>query len=399
MARLGHWGAESGHEHAEGLTLGGGGGNTYDTGTKRTGTRSFKITTSAAGSFWQFAFTGATAQGYYACGYFQFPAASGLPGANCNILQIRTGAGSALYGARLTTAGKLQLTWAGTTQVGSDSSATVVADTWYRVEIFAQIGGAGSDDSAELRLDGVTVASETNQTRSTTAPGQLLWGFGTDDPGTSEVIFWDDLALNDSQGSVNNTWVGDHAVACLLSTADSADGNWTDGAGGTASIFEAVNNVPPTGVSTATSGATNQAENASSSVPSSLDVTMQSYTAAGIGASDTINALYTVIEAGSSSTTGSDTMTHELVSNPAVAANGTNSVDIVAGTYPTNWNRGQGTITEQPSVTKGTAPVMRVTKTGAVTRVHTVCFMGIMVSYSPTPAATGRRYFSPIMIG
>jgi hypothetical protein len=198
---------------------------------------------------------------------------------------------------------------------------------------------------------------------------------------------------------VNNTWVGDHAVACLLSTADSADGNWTDGAGGTASIFEAVNNVPPTGVSTATSGATNQAENASSSVPSSLDVTMQSYTAAGIGASDTINALYTVIEAGSSSTTGSDTMTHELVSNPAVAANGTNSVDIVAGTYPTNWNRGQGTITEQPSVTKGTAPVMRVTKTGAVTRVHTVCFMGIMVSYSPTPAATGRRYFSPIMIG
>jgi hypothetical protein len=206
------------------------------------------------------------------------------------------------------------------------------------------------------------------------------------------------VALNDSTGSTNNTWVGEHGVVCLLPTADSADGNWTAGGGGT-SLFPAVDNVPPVGLATgASSTDTSQIENASNSVPSNADLTMQSYTAAGVGSDQTIKALYTIIAQGSSSTTGSDTMTHELVSNPAVAANGTNSVDIVAGTYPSGWNRGQGTITEDPTVTLGTAPVMRVTKTGAVTRIHTVCFMGIMVSYSPTPAATARRYFSVISV-
>jgi hypothetical protein len=395
MARLGHWGAESGHQHAENLTLTGT-TLTFDTGTKRTGTRSFKFDSSAA-TYLEWAFTGATNRTYYFCAYFLFPSATGMPTtATTELIFWRAGAGQ-LAATRITSAGKLQL-WdsnAGA-QVGSDSSATLTTDTWYRIEMVVNINsGAGADDTIELYLDGVQVAASSTRTLSANAPSAVRFGW-VGDPGTSEVVFVDDVAVNDSTGSINNGLVGEHAVACLLPTADSADGNWTDGAGGTASIFEAVNNTPPTGVATASSGAANQAENASNSVPSNLDQTMTTYTAAGVGSDQTVKALYTVIEAGSSSTTGSDTITHELVSNPAVAANGTNSVDIVAGTYPASWNRGQGTITEDPTITKGTAPVMRVTKTGAVTRIHTVCFMGIMVGYSPTPA--GRRNLSPIMV-
>jgi hypothetical protein len=186
-------------------------------------------------------------------------------------------------------------------------------------------------------------------------------------------------------------------VVCLLPTSDNARANWTDGAGGTTNLFGSVDNTPPTGVATSGSGATNQIENPISGA-ANYDANLASYTTAGVGAGDTVKAIYTVIEAGSSSTTGSDTITHAMVSNPAIAANGTNSVDIVAGTYPASWNRGQGTITEDPTIVKATQPVMRVSKTASVTRIHSVCFMGLMVSYSPTPAATGRRYFSVISV-
>jgi hypothetical protein len=393
MARLGHWGAELGHEHAEGLTLSGT-TLTFDTGTKRTGTRSFKFDASAANVL-SFSFTGVAGRGYYACGHFLLPAATGLPSAATTLLLLFTGS---LYAARITSGGKLQLVH-NVTQIGSDSSATIVADQWYRVELFHQVGAAGSDDSCELRLDGVTVASETNQTRTTTNAGGLSFGW-PGDPGTSEVIFWDDLALNDSTGSVNNTWTGDQKIYALLPTADSADGNWTDGAGGTASIFEAVNNIPPTGVATASSGATNQAENANATVPSDYDATMTTYTAAGIGATDLVTAIFPVIEAGSSSTTGSDELLFSVVSNPAIADPGSsNNCDIVAGTYPASWIRSQGTMSENPSVTKGTAPVMRIEKIVSTTRINTCCLMAMSVAILPNGSPAGTRYGSIMMVG
>jgi hypothetical protein len=396
MARLWHSGAELGHEHAEGVTLSGT-TMTLDTGTKRTGTRSFKFDTSATCYLFR-SFGGATGTTYYGCGHFLIPAASGLPGSDANILQFTTGAGGLLVTAQLRTTGKMRLLAPTSTVVGSESSATVTTDTWYRVEIVVNINaGAGADDTAELYLDGVAVAASSALTIGTTAPDLLRFGF-TNDPGTSEVIFWDDLAINSNAGSVNTTLVGNTEVYALHPTADSARVNWTDGAGGTTNLFDSVDNIPPTGVATASSGATNQIENPTSG-SAAYDATMTTYTAAGITSADLITALYTVIEAGSSSTTGSDTITHELVSNPAVAANGTNSVDIVAGTYPASWNRGAGTITENPSPTLGTAPVLRVTKTAAVTRIHTVCLMAISVAILPDGAPTGTRYRSIMMVG
>ncbi len=380
MTRLGQWGAELGHEHAEGLTLAGT-TLTFDTGTKRTGARSYKFTTSAANNTLTASFTGVAGRGYYTCGHFLIPAASGLPGTDAAICQL----GGSNYLVRLTAAGKIQFLQTLANQIGVDSAATITTDTWYRVEIFANVGSGSSDDSAEMRLDGVTVGSETNATRTTTAPTGFQFGW-IGDPGTSEVIFWDDLAVNDDQGSVNNTWVGNQKIYALLPVSDNARANWTGGAGGTTNLFEAVNNTPPTGVAVgAASTDATQIENPTSGT-ASYDANLTDYTTAGIGASDTVTAIQTVIEAGSNSTTGSDTMTHEMVSNPTIAASGTNNVDIVAGTYPASWNRGVGTLTENPTVTLATAPVMRVTKTAAVTRIHTVCLMALVVAVQPGEA-------------
>jgi hypothetical protein len=388
MARLGHWGAESGHQHAEGLTATG--AIIFDTALKRSGTQSFKFESSAA-NYLTYTFTAVNSRSYYACGYFRLPAATGLPGSTATIL----GFGVGRYCARLTSAGKVHLAF-GTTQIGSDSAATIVADTWYRLELFANHNTAGgADDSAEVRLDGVSVGSETNVARTAVVVPSLDFGWLTD-PGTAEVIHWDDIALNDDQGSTNNTWVGDHAVVCLLPTADSAIGNWKGGDNSdVTNIFENVDNTPPVGTAANTNG--NQIINSVASADNDYDATMQSYTAAGVGADDTVKALYGVWVGGSNSTTGSDTLQGSIDSNPVVAAV-SSSCDANSGTYPTGWTRGQTGISEDPTVTKGTAPVMQIRKVVSNTRENQCCFMGIMVSYSPTPAVTARRYFSVISV-
>ncbi len=386
MARLGQWGAELGHIHAEGLTLVGT-TLTYDTGTVRTGTRSYKFDASAACTLSP-AIAGVDGRDFYVCAHILLPAATGMPGTDASIMSWGT------LSVRLTTAGKLQL-WA-VAQQGSDSVATLTTDVWYRVEFHTQANSVGND-TFELKLDGTLVASATAAlTASVTSLGPTFgW---VSDPGTSEVIFFDDVSLNDGTGAVNTTWVGDQKIYALFPTADSAVNTWRDGAGGSTGLFGSVDNVPPTGVSTATSGATNQIENAISST-ANYDATMTSYTTAGIGASDTVTAIIPVVEIGSSSTTGTDTLDHSVVSNPAIAAT-TSSCDIVAGTYPASWSRFTGIITENPSVTKGTAPVMQVKKNVLTTRINSCCLMAMVVAVSPAVGGgSATRYRSVMMVG
>jgi hypothetical protein len=78
-----------------------------------------------------------------------------------------------------------------------------------------------------------------------------------------------------------------------------------------------------------------------------------------------------------------------VVSNPAIAVinltanSGQFWSGTAAGTYPTGWKWSHGTVTYAPSVTLGTAPVMRVTQVTSSTRIAMACFMGIYVDYTP----------------
>lgn len=397
MTALGRWSGDFGHQHAAGLLLTGT-TLTFDTGTKRTGGRSYKFDSSASANL-DFTFSGVSGRDYFAVGHFRLPAATGLPSADCDILGFLT-TGTQIAGqAYLTSTGKIRLVNNSGVQVGSDSAATITTDTWYRLEMKCQTNTGANDDQLEVRLDGVVVATTTTAPSAvTTAPGHFYFGWGQNDPGTSEVIFWDDLGLNDNQGSVNNTWLGDTKVYTSFAVSDNARTNWVDGAGGTTGLFGSVDNVPPTGVATASSGATNQVENAVSAAGASYDANMQDYTTLGIGAGDTIQCIIPVVEIGSSSTTGTDTITHSVVSNPAIAGTA-GSCDIVAGTYPASWNRSQGVITENPTVVKGTQPVMRITKDIATTRINSCSLMALVVAVSPGVAPTTQRYRSIMMVG
>jgi hypothetical protein len=182
-------------------------------------------------------------------------------------------------------------------------------------------------------------------------------------------------------------------------TADSAGGTgWVLGTGtalgGNGWIAE--DNKPPVGVADLTAGSdTKQIRNATASANSNYDATMTTYTAAGINASDTVDAVLPVVATAAPTATQAKQGTVGVSSNPAITnialgAGGTSGAfwaGSAGGTYPTGWKISKGTLTLAPSVTIGTAPVMRITQVTSSTRIAVVCAMGIVVVWTPVVVA------------
>ena len=307
--------------------------------------------------------------------------------------------GAAIFGVRITSTGKLQL-WnevATAAQIGSDSVATLVTGTYYRVETRVVVNGSSQITDIELRLDGVTVAVTSGLTLST---NKVSWYYGwLTAPGASTVMFVDDLALNTGAGAVNNSWCGDGKVVLLKPTADSAVGTgWTLGTGTAISGNTgktAVANTPPLGVADLAVGSdVKQIRNATSNANVNYDATMTTYTAAGVPVGAAINAIHHWIATGAPLVTSAKAGTVGIVSNPAVTSVALGSQGTAgafwegnaAATWPTGWKWSQGTLSEAPAVTLGTAPVMRVQQVTASTRIAMVCSMLMYVDYTPAAA-------------
>lgn len=149
--------------------------------------------------------------------------------------------------AKLTSGGKLQL-FVGGTQVGADSIETLLTGFYYVIELSVTINGASQSTAAELRLDGVSVASSTHS--AATLGTDFLAGWI--EAQTSKTMHIDDVAINDNQGSAQNSWPGDGKIVLLTPITDTQRGSWTGGAGGTTNVFDGVNNTPPIGTATET---------------------------------------------------------------------------------------------------------------------------------------------------
>lgn len=399
MARLLTAGAESQANSTEGISSAVG-AVTYDTGTVRSGATSWKFdsTVSNAQTFQTFT-TGTLVLGrtYFARGYFRF---ASLPTADTNLISCAGVSGASILVTFFAANSSLQL-WAGGT-IGFSSPLTT--NVWYRVELSWKID-TGSVDSCELVVDGVQAAATTGAaiSDSVTVPGVIMGMVGA--PGASVVMYLDDVAINDSTaGGTQTSYPGAANVVLLKPTADSAIGTgWVGGAGGTSSEFDAMNNTPPVGVADTGTNAS-QNRNATAAANSNLDMTMTTYTAAGVPTGATINVVDPIVATGAPVVTSAKAGTVGVVSNPAItnvnlAAGGTAGAfwsGTTAGTYPTGWKISHSTTTYAPSVTLGTAPVMRLTQVTSSTRIAMVCFMGIYVDYTPAvvanPPPPGRNY-------
>jgi hypothetical protein len=294
---------------------------------------------------------------------------------------------------RLNTDGTLSYLRTGVVQ---GTSATALTDTtkWYMIEF----RGDNTASVVVLRIDGVDQVS-----------GQAFSAAGSARLGTADTVasamtlYYDDMVLDDA------VLPGDGAVALLVPISDNAVGTgWTLGTGTAISSngWSSVDNKPPQGVTNVEAGSDpKQIRNASSNANSNYDANLTTYATAGIAAADTINAVWPVVITAAPVTTSSKQGTVGVSSNPVIAnialgAGGTAGAfwsGTTEGTYTTGWKISYGTLTASPSVTVGSSPVMRITQVTSSTRIATVCFMGLLVDYTPAAVVAGQvPYTNPM---
>lgn len=99
------------------------------------------------------------------------------------------------------------------TQVGSDTTSALVANTWYYLEFGGVIADSGG--SWEVRVDGVTVGTGAGLDTKNTANASFNQLYLPQGLASSITADWDDMYLCDDAGSVNNGFLGDCRVETL----------------------------------------------------------------------------------------------------------------------------------------------------------------------------------------
>lgn len=367
---------------------------TRDTSVVRSGSASYKLTGAAGtGDVAAVGVSFASATSYYLRVYINAASAPSSAFTICSL--AHNGAGSP--SVRLRTDGTLELKPLNAGTAATPTSGTVTDGAWHRIELGGTVGtGTGQWASSELLVDGSSVA--TDSTASTVIGNAPGWGAvltGGNAP-SGYVMYFDDVAVNSSTGAAQNTYPGDGKVVLLRPISDNAVGTgWTTSGGASTGLWDNVDNTPPTGIADTTANAGHQIRNASSAL-SNYDANMTTYTSAGIGASDTVNAVVPWVWTGAPVSTGAKGGIVGLVSNPNAGTSGFGGFGGVttfwsgaaAGTWPSGWiTQGPGT-TMLPSVTLGTSPVLRVgINSGTASRIAMVSFMGVYVDYTPAVAA------------
>lgn len=149
----------------------------------------------------------------------------------------------------------------GKLQWGADMGPTALqVGIPYIIEMRCRRNTTTNRVEMEVRVDGVT---QFNNSLSINVNTPQRFNLGVDSATFTQSFKYDEWFLNDDQGASDNSWVGtDEQLAFFLPNADvQRDTNWQRAAGGTASLFEAINNTPPIGKADASAGDNDQIEN------------------------------------------------------------------------------------------------------------------------------------------
>lgn len=231
MARIYQNGLElrSSRDH-DGVSLGGGGTSTATWITGRYQGYCISVGNSANGAnsgvvSFNFSSTPLT-EGYYRLPFLWTGAA------NATHLYLNNGTQTLLGFAGVNGSVQTITVNGGVTTLGTTSIAPNNAN-WTVIEIYFKCVNA-SDGRLVVKYDGITVFDYTGNTNPSgyAAPSWVAFATGTAASAAARV---DDLAVNDTTGSVNNSWVGDGSIALILPNANGdssqfvgSDGNSTD---------------------------------------------------------------------------------------------------------------------------------------------------------------------------
>lgn len=380
MARLLTAGAESQSPQAENLTPTG--TVAIDTTNPRTGKAAFSIAT--ANSFNSFTFTGAVSTSYYARAYVR---ASADPTVVAGLLFFATGAGALLGEADLNTDGRVSLRLNGTSILTTTNPIPTGQYTLIELEASYPASGAAT---LTLSVNGAVVGSGAG---SSTLPGGVGFGHKSASAPGATLLF-DDMAVNDSTGAAENSWCGPGSVVMLFPVSDAARTGWTDGAGGTTALFDAMNNAPPAGVAAGSISATSQIKDGNANATDTYQANVGAYSdplTSGGGALPS-NAIVTLVQAvangAHAGSVAAYTKAVSGISNPAATEGTGSGSSTAAAAYPTNWSSVFSAVVYAPSVTLTTKPVVQIRKGLANVNAEYYDLVALIVEYTVPASLT-----------
>lgn len=258
------------------------GGFSTTTTNARSGTYCGRANASASAPYIHVVFRTDTAADVYLRAYIYIASA---PAANTTIMGY--GDSSSFYGAkvRLNTDRTLSLTYNDGT-LSATGSTTLATSTWYRVEMYYD----ETNNQATLRLDGTTEIAAT-AVDDIGGGGKAIFGVFNS---TTADIYFDDIAINDTTGSYQNSWPGSGKIIHLNPDSAGDSSSWT-GYVGSGANWERVDETTP---NDATDGVRSRTTN---------EVDEYGLTASGIGSSDTVNVVAVGFRANRSTGTTSST--------------------------------------------------------------------------------------------
>ena len=144
-------------------------------------------------------------------------------------------AGTVQVDLRLTASGTLQLTRNGT--VLGTSTSILSGNTWYWIEVKVTIDPTAG--VAEVRVNGISTGWITLSGQNTRASANSYFN-QVALPGSTAT--YDSFHVWDTTGTINNTYIGEHAISTLFPNGAGTHTDWTK-SGGTAN-FSRVNENP-----------------------------------------------------------------------------------------------------------------------------------------------------------
>lgn len=113
-------------------------------------------------------------------------------------------------------------------QIGSNSSA-IALDTWHMIELMVDLTGGGGSHVVRARLNGVEFAAATDRNLSA-GVNHFFVGSDVDNNSAANagIYYWDDIALNDSTGSFENSYPGSEQYKHLKPNATGDNEDWTN---------------------------------------------------------------------------------------------------------------------------------------------------------------------------
>lgn len=130
--------------------------------------------------------------------------------------------------------------------IGSPSSALSL-NTWYRIEITFDGTAAAGSHIVRARIDGTEFAGASNRSMSGGLKTFVFGGNLADEANTTGNWYFDDIGINDSTGSFQNSYPGEGEIIHLRPNAAGDNAQW---AGGTGSTFAEVDEVTPDNATT-----------------------------------------------------------------------------------------------------------------------------------------------------